>query len=117
MSHAIGAIKFGDGLIRFYEYNGTSDYVISYHYRTPDQVSENWRSSKHVECDCGEEEPVSIYSSYGGGFYMDGYACKFCNSVRTEHPYDFDTIEREDMKEDWEKFVNWESPPLLDESL
>lgn len=32
MSHANGAIKFNDGLIRYYEYDGTSDYVISHHY-------------------------------------------------------------------------------------
>lgn len=117
MSHAIGAIKFGDGLIRFYEYNGTSDYVISFHYRTPDQVSANWRSGNEVQCVCGEEEHVSIYSSYGDGFYMDGYACKYCNSVRTEHPYDFDLIECEDMDDDWQKSVIWQEPPLLDQSL
>lgn len=106
MSHATGAIRFNDGLIRYYEYSGTSDYVISHHYETTDQVTANWREWNEVKCECGKEEIVSIYSHYGKGFYMNGFACRYCNSVRTEHPFDFEIFERHEV-EDWEKNLIW----------
>lgn len=106
MSHATGALKFNDGTIRYYEYNGTSDVVISHHYATKEEVSENWRKGKWVDCNCGKEEPVSIFTQYGHGFYIDGKACKHCNSVRSNE-CDFDIIERNEI-EDWAKIIlNW----------
>lgn len=101
MSHTTGALKFKDGSIRFYEYNGTSDVVLSHHYATAEEVSENWRKGEWLECTCGGEEPVSIYSDYGGGFYIDGKACKSCCSVQSNES-DFDIIERNET-EDWAK--------------
>ena len=56
MSHAIGMIKFKDGKIRFYEYNGTSDVPISHHYNTRHEVNDNWRNHEWLDCECGEEE-------------------------------------------------------------
>ena len=105
MSHTSGAIKFQDGTIRFYEYNGTADIVLSHHYATIEEVSDNWRSGTWSDCTCGGEEPVNIFSGYGGGFYLNGKACKTCNSIDTE--YQFDIIER-DEQEDWAKTIlNW----------
>lgn len=101
MSHAWGAIKFKDNTIRYYEYDGTSDVVLSHHYATMQEVSDNWRKGEWLECTCGNEEPVSIYASYGYGFYIDGMACKNCNSVRSNES-DFDIIER-DETQDWVK--------------
>ncbi len=43
MSHATGALKFKDGTIRYYEYGGTSDVVLSHHYATTQEVGDNWR--------------------------------------------------------------------------
>lgn len=92
MSHATGAIKFNDGEIRYYEYDGTSDVVLSHHYATSELVHENWRKGEWLRCNCGGEEPVSIYTDYGGGFYIDGKACKKCCSVQSNEA-DFDIIE------------------------
>jgi len=106
MSHATGALKFKDGTIRYYEYNGTSDIVLSHHYATTQEVSDNWRNGTWLDCECGREEPVSIFTSYGDGYYIDGMACKHCNSVRTNE-HDFDIIEREEI-EDWaKKLLDW----------
>lgn len=92
MAHATGAIKFKDGTIRYYEYNGTSDSVISHHYATKEEVTDNWRNGTKINCTCGKEESVSIYTDYGGGFYLDGVSCIDCNSVKPNDP-DFDIIE------------------------
>lgn len=105
MSHANGAIKFSNGVIRYYEYDGTSDYVISHHYETATEVHANWRMWNEVKCVCGKEEAVSIYSDYAYGFYLEGLACRHCNSVRSKDP-DFETYERNEV-EDWEKDLNW----------
>lgn len=95
MSHSIGAIKFNDGSIRYYEYDGTSDIVLSCHYSTCEEVFDNWRNQPNNHCKCGKEEDVSIFSSYGRGFYFLGKACRFCYSVR---PNDLDFDEETD---DW----------------
>ncbi|MCD8403900.1 hypothetical protein [Tenacibaculum finnmarkense] len=102
MSHSSGALKFKDGTIKYYEYDGTSDIVLSFHYDTLKEVGDNWRSGKHIDCSCGKEEPVSIYSDYGGGFYIDGVACKKCKSVKSNE-FDFDIIEKEDTNH-WADF-------------
>jgi len=59
---------------------------------------DNWRKGEWVECTCGNEEPVNIFSDYGGGFYLEAKACRCGNSI--DHEYDFDIIEREEQ-EDW----------------
>lgn len=101
MSHSIGAIRFSDGTIRYYEYNGTSDIVLSCHYSTVGEVSEHWRNQPDKYCICGCEEEVSIYSSYAGGFYFKGKACRQCCSVRPNE-IDFEIIEPEDT-DNWAK--------------
>lgn len=103
MSHAIGALKFKDGTIRYYEYDGASDIVLSHHYETVKEVNDNWRNGIQVHCVCEKEETVSIFTTYGGGYYIDGVACKHCNSVRSNGD-NFDIIEREET-EDWAKDV------------
>lgn len=85
MSHAMGKIRFQDGEVWYYEYNGTVDYAISYIHRTKEDVIMYWRTYEHKECECGRKEPVSIYSSYGGGFYFDGEACRNCKSLSHDH--------------------------------
>ena len=81
MSHASGAVKFKDGRKKYYEYNGTSDVCISHLYDTFEEMSDNWRQSEWLSCECGEEEEVEIYSSYGFGFCFKGKACKNCRSI------------------------------------
>jgi hypothetical protein len=106
MSHSTGAIKFKDETIRYYEYNGTSDVVISHHYKTLDEVSENWKQGEWVECGCGKEESVSLYTQYGGGFYIEGIACKTCLSVRSKDS-DFDIIESNETNHWAKEILGW----------
>lgn len=101
MSHSIGVIKFSDGTIRYYEYDGTCDIILSCHYSTREEMQENWRNQPDKDCTCGCEESVSIYTSYGFGYYIAGKACKHCCSVRP-NKFDFDIINPEDT-EDWAK--------------
>lgn len=80
MSSAEGAVKFADGEIWWYEYNGTSDIVVSHIYK---EMAENWRNHEWKTCECDEgEEVVEGYSSYGGGFYFKGLACRKCHSLK-----------------------------------
>jgi len=101
MSHATGVLRFKDGTIKYYEYDGTSNIVLSHHYDTLQEVSDNWRRGSWINCRCGKEEPVSIYTNYGKGYYIEGVACKYCNSVKSNED-DFDIIEI-DETEHWAK--------------
>ena len=56
MSHTTGALRFKDGLIRFYEYDGTVDLVLSHHYETVEEVSENWCKGEWLDCHCENED-------------------------------------------------------------
>ena len=84
MSHAAGAVKFPDGEIYHYEYNGTADVVVPHLYKTFDEMRDNWRRPDFwKECEVGEHnrEPVEIATTYGSGFYWYGVACKECMCI------------------------------------
>lgn len=106
MSSCIGAIKFRDGEIRYYEYDGTVDCVTSHSYRTPQEVWDSLHNHLICECTCGHEEACSIYSPYGSGFYIEGKACKLCCSIRPGEVNEgyFDIIAPQDT-DDWAKDV------------
>lgn len=94
MSHALGAVKFQDNTIRYYEYDGTADVVYPDLYETPKEVWDNWRKPHSMaRCACGRNEDAEVFTSYGGGFYMYGKACKMCNKVDLD-PYDAKRLER-----------------------
>lgn len=111
MSHSSGKVRFKDGGIMHYEYNGTSDVCISSLYPTFDEMWVNWRNHEWKICTCDKEEEVEIYSGYGGGFYFIGNACKQCLSLRATSLPDFfwgeeeyknyDVEDREDVDDDW----------------
>lgn len=82
MSHASGAVRFKDGTVKFYEYDGTADVCISHLYDHMQGVADNWREGEWMECKCPEGmEDVEIYSSYGDGFTFPGKACRKCLAV------------------------------------
>lgn len=81
MSHASGAVRFPDGKVMFYEYNGTSEVAISHLYDNMQSVSDNWGKSPWLICTCPGMEQVEIYSSYGGGFTYPGKACRTCRAL------------------------------------
>ncbi len=106
MSNETGALKFKDGTIRYYEYDGTRDVVLSHHYSTIKDVADNWKKGELLNCNCEGEEFVSIFTKYGDGYYIDGKACKSCNSVRPNES-DFHLFERNE-RDDWAKeLLGW----------
>jgi hypothetical protein len=78
MSHSIGAVKFNDGTIYFFEYNGTVDVCLPKLYRTREEVYDNWRNQKweHHDNICNKSENAIMASTYGGGFGWNIVACK-----------------------------------------
>ena len=82
MSHSLGQIKFKDGKIMYFEYNGTCDVVCTRLYKTKDDVNKHWRKDNNRECLCGNEsEDVEIATIYGKGYYWYGKACRKCNAI------------------------------------
>jgi hypothetical protein len=95
MSHSSGKVTFKDGLVLHFEYNGTSDICIPKLYETFEEMSENWRTYPKAECNCGNDEEVIIYASYGGGIEWEGRACRKCmcitqNLIPTQYQYSED---------------------------
>lgn len=84
MSHASGAVKFVDGTILYFEYNGTTDVCIPPLWATQEEVEEHWRAEDarwDCICEVGVWEEVEIFTTYGGGFYWRGRACRGCNTI------------------------------------
>ena len=81
MSKATGAVRFPDGKVMFYLYNGTSEVAISHLYDNMQGVVDSWGKSPWLVCSCPAMEPVEIYSSYGGGFTYPGEACRTCRAL------------------------------------
>ena len=109
MSHAMGAIKFeSDGEIMYYEYDGTSDMVLSQLHKDSEGVTKNWRKGKHIKCTCGGGESVEIMNTYAGGGYFDvnGKACRKCMAIISPlYCEDFMSIEI-DGEPEWSPFKN-----------
>lgn len=82
MSHATGQVLFKDGLILYFEYNGTCDISIPNLYTTREELYENWRKQPKIKCSCGKDEEVEIAANYGHGFYNDeAKACRHCMCI------------------------------------
>ena len=78
MSDAYGVVKFPDGLLKYYRYDGTSDICNPSLY---DNINDIWKCHEWTVCNCGKDEPVEIYSDYGGGFSWPGRACRNCRCI------------------------------------
>lgn len=81
MSHAIGAVRFSDGKIMFYEFNGTADIAEENLYATAKQLSNHWRNHGKRECKCEKSEAVRIMDTYGSGKHWNGAACRKCKVI------------------------------------
>ena len=79
MSRAWGVVRFkSDGKLMYYLYDGTSDICNP---NLCDSMDDVWQDHKWSKCNCYQDEPVEIYSDYGGGFYWNGKACRHCNVI------------------------------------
>ncbi len=84
MSHAYGQVRFCNGTVMHFEYDGTTDRCINPLRDTVKEVVKNWRkyidSEKTCTCD-QDEEPVEIATDYGDGHHWHGMACKACKVI------------------------------------
>jgi len=101
MSHASGQVKFKDGEVMFFEYNGTSDVYIPTLFRTAEELNDNWRGDHWKECVCGKAEDVLVYTSYGGGWTVPWRACKSCMGMTPGLDYDDSYDTRVNGEPDW----------------
>lgn len=86
MSHANGLVKFKDGTILHYEYDGTMDICEPRLYISYERMRENWRKSikndENLICN-HELEDVEIYTDYADGSFWPGTACRRCMMLIT----------------------------------
>lgn len=106
----LSALKFKNGEITFCCYDSVSDNLFSKTLLMPQQaILSNFEFvDLEGKCICGNLEPVSIYTSYSSGFYMNGSACKRCNYVIGDSEAS-ETIRWKDYEDDWAAIV----PELL----
>ncbi len=83
MSSATALVRFPDGSTRWAIYHGTSDVLRP---RLFDSAAEAW-AQEGSDLDGGADEPVAIYSDYGGGFWWEGYANQYRVGARSCVPY------------------------------
>lgn len=102
MSHASGQIKFEDGLVLHYEYDGTSDVCRPNLFDTNEDMQRYWRDYTFYnrKCECGGDEEVEISTTYGNGSVWDGRACRQCKCI-TKGAYKHSDFNEEDNTMRW----------------
>lgn len=130
MGKARGQVKFRD-TIKFFVYNSTEDICKPKLYDTFDEMLDNWRKpyvsievnnitydkkswfkkifrtnkdKNREQSICNHsEEPVELYTDYGGGFYWNGTACRKCNMIlKGREPFELPVEDRHiDGIPDW----------------
>ncbi len=107
MSHATGMCRFdSDGLVMFFDYNGTVDLCVSHLVDTYEEVWGNIRRLAWLDCEDGKDEPCVLFTDYGNGFYWEGRACRHCRAItKGTSPYDLDDgdIEIKRVVPEWAK--------------
>lgn len=90
MGTSLGMIHFEDGTLLYAGYQNTSDVMNSILKESIEDYDDvTWGEGR--ECICGNDEPVQIFTNYGGGFYWKGRACKQCKVLTEGHdPFDPD---------------------------
>ena len=91
MSHASGLVRFEDGTIRHFEYDGTSDFCHPKLWRTFASMDKHWHEDHPLkECTCGRApEKVAAFTHYGGGMSWQTTACRHCGViVDCDNPYE-----------------------------
>lgn len=105
MSYASGAVQFPDGLVLHCPYNGSTDVVVSHLYDTRAEMWEVWRDTEWLDCTCGQDEPVRVMCTYGGGSHWPGRACRHCRAVTDgRRPYEIEDGEWLDGQPAWSPY-------------
>lgn len=108
MSHANGLVRFEDGTVRFFEYNGTADIPLPKLWENYAKVKAHWREDEPwKECACGKPpETVEAYTDYGSGMAWKTKACKSCGVITdTSDPYDLGEVAH--GTPEWVRPVKW----------
>ena len=76
MSHGYGQVRFEDGLVLHFEYNGTADIVYPALWDSMREVTEHWRAADVDFSYCGcAGESVEACSTYNG-CHWEATACR-----------------------------------------
>lgn len=82
MSSGPAFVRFEDGTVRFATYHGTVDILLPALFDTPEAASAGRDDAMWTPCPCGGDEPVAVWTLYGGGFGWMARACR--HRVRDE---------------------------------
>ena len=78
MSHSWGAVRFPDGALYYFDYNGSVDLCVPVLVASIEDVHFRNMGWRNCACPMPHHQPVEIYSDYGGGSYWPGTACRYC---------------------------------------
>jgi hypothetical protein len=89
MGIANGLVKFSDGTIKHFVFDGSADVCIPRLYDTYEKMTENWRMFNGKPISCNHvKEPVEMCTDYGD-FYWQGTACRKCMMIlEGEDPFE-----------------------------
>ena len=77
-----GTVTFKDGLVLYYEYNGTYDVCIPTLYNTFEEMNKNSKNHMLNTCNCvNEQEEVNIWTAFWDGMNWSGKACRNCMCI------------------------------------
>lgn len=95
MSHESGFVKQLDGtLVGWFEYDGRIDLACSPIFADEAELSAHWRTALMAEPPCAcEGTPVTLYTSYGGGYEWSARACLEHRRITHQRsPYDEENV-------------------------
>lgn len=114
MSSAVGKVRFRDGTIMYFRYDGTCDICNDRLFKSIDELDENWRKEKSIEVDEGKHpyEPVTIANAYAFGYHWEGFASRgghiHCNSlIPNDYTLVDEGIEKEPRNIESEGLPEW----------
>ncbi|MFZ0829174.1 MAG: putative immunity protein [Verrucomicrobiia bacterium] len=83
MSHASGLVRFEDGTLRHFLYDGTNDFPLPKLWASSDAAWGHRREEdRHKKCTCGRPpESVEAFTFYGRGFEWPTTACRRCRVI------------------------------------
>jgi len=77
----MGCIKFPDGLILYTIYQNTADVMHYILYNSIEEAFKDHCNNINKKCHCEQGEKVEIFTTYGGGFFWEGKACRKCKTL------------------------------------
>lgn len=102
--HTGGAIRFPDGAVMFFEYDGTSDINLPALYKSREEMQDHWRGGEWVSCTCGSAEEVEMMNTYGSGSTYPGKACRNCMAIVEPISWDDNWREARRGLPDWNPY-------------